>query len=155
MHPILSSDKDLKAESHCPHLCVKGHGCHHCPLLSATPPFPLVQPYTGSHEGRGQSMKLMLGLVLLGCYKAHFLVPCMQYVELRARHCTEVETARFPVSCWGNERWKQLWPCWLFTWWICAWSLPSEAPITPCIGAAVWEPSTDNSLQAAQDVCAT
>lgn len=62
------------------------------------------------------SMGLMLGLVLLSCYIAHFLVLCVQYVELRARHCTEVETAQFPVSCCGSGRWKQLLPCWSFAW---------------------------------------
>lgn len=62
--------------------------CQLCPLPSSPLPFSL--------------------LVLLSCYRAHFLVPYMLYVELTARHCAEIETAQFPVSCWGSERWRQL-----------------------------------------------
>jgi len=95
-----SSDGGLRAKSRCPHLCVRGHG-----KMSSLPSSCLLPSlfHSSSHapdhmrEPAG-SMGHMLGLGLLSCYTAHFLVLCLQYVELRERHCTEVGTAQFPVS---------------------------------------------------------
>lgn len=68
----------------CHYLCVKGRG-----KLSSLP----------------SSVFRFSLLVLLSCCRAHFLVP---YNVLTARHCAEIETAQFLVSCWGSERWRQL-----------------------------------------------